>query len=216
MDDIDDDDDADDDIDDMFKPGPITKTAGDDFADSCDKMEGDTEKEDKHWLLDDNTFYNKPAHNTKELGLKVTDHSAHHDIKVNMNGKVDGMDKEDEVKNWLSNTVGLPDVEYYGKFKVHGYDCLGMMKNIDDKELKKIGIDAIEIRIKIMYYVKNLRKQYVIPMDNDDSDNNDDNESYHSSDSDIAYPRHAVVKQTSARGLGNDDNDVKTAKPEEK
>eukprot|EP01084_Bolivina_argentea_P080807 146348_1 len=86
-----------------------------------------------------------------------------------------------EVMTWLDE-IGLG--QHAGKFIVNGYHSLGMIRNIDShRQLIEIGLNSIQDRNRVMYWIKSLQQMPIIPSDKNDNDNRNDveNESYHSS-----------------------------------
>ena len=62
-----------------------------------------------------------------------------------------------EVKNWVTNTVELP--QYIDLFIENGLDDINIIKHIGMNELKQIGIDKIGHSIKIMTEIEKLNRE---------------------------------------------------------
>ena len=65
--------------------------------------------------------------------------------------------EEDEVQEWLSNTVGLQ--QYYPLFIRNGYHTLDRIKNMTANDLRMIGIKQTMHKVKIVKEIMKLNQQ---------------------------------------------------------
>merc|ERR1712129_581389 len=106
-----------------------------------------------------NLNHNNNKNNKRKLGMSVSANTNKKKRKVNV-GRSDAMmehRKEMSVKEWLKNTVKLP--QYFDLFAEQGFDEWDTIMDVGltDNILEKIGINKMGHRLKIMKWFKELK-----------------------------------------------------------